>query len=152
MPRRYTVEAGKSLSGSWTLSPSGGYDLFLLGPTGFHRTYTGAAATTNAASSNPDIALCYDIANGDVLVTMRNSGAMPAMFTLTPNAYFSTAPQMVAVAAGESVQQTCALKDSGHWYDFTVSTTGINAISRRFAGRVETGRASISDPAMGNDS
>ncbi|MDO9451837.1 MAG: phospholipase C, phosphocholine-specific [Stagnimonas sp.] len=149
-PRRYTVEAGKTLTGSWTLSITGGYDLFLLGPNGFHRSYTGAAAIGNAISSNPDISLCYDIANGDVLVTMSNTGAMPVDFSLTPNAYFSSAPQRFTVDAGKTVQQTLVLKDSGHWYDFTASTTGTNAVMRRFAGRVETGKPSISDPAMGN--
>ena len=150
MPRRYTVEPGKTLTGSWPHSVTGGYDLFLLGPNGFHRSYQGAAATGNAASSNPDIALCYDIANGDVLVTLSNTGLMPASFTLKANAYFDTAPQSFTVPAGASMQQTLVLKDSGHWYDFTVATSGANAITRRFAGRVETGQASISDPAMGN--
>ncbi|MES2885531.1 MAG: phospholipase C, phosphocholine-specific [Pseudomonadota bacterium] len=150
VPRRYTVEPGKTLTGSWTHSVTGGYDLFLLGPNGFHRSYQGAAATGNAASSNPDIALCYDIANGDVLVTLSNTGLMPASFTLKANAYFDTAPQSFTVPAGASMQQTLVLKDSGHWYDFTVATSGANAITRRFAGRVETGQASISDPAMGN--
>ena len=35
----------------------------------------------------------------------------------------------------------------GGWYDFTATASGF---TRRFAGRVETGRPSISDPAMGS--
>ena len=37
-------------------------------------------------------------------------------------------------------------RDSGAWYDITVSAEGFE---RRLAGRIETGRHSISDPAMG---
>lgn len=35
-PRRYTVAAGESLGASWPLM-AGGYDLWVLGPNGFHR-------------------------------------------------------------------------------------------------------------------
>jgi phospholipase C len=33
--------------------------------------------------------------------------------------------------------------------DFTVRVVGLDAYARRFAGRVETGRHSLSDPEMG---
>ena len=39
------------------------------------------------------------------------------------------------------------LEKSHHWYDFTVKTE--KSFSQRFAGRVETGKQGISDPAMG---
>jgi len=35
----------------------------------------------------------------------------------------------------------------GGWYDFTLAGPG--GLTRRFAGRVETGKDSVSDPAMG---
>ena len=41
------------------------------------------------------------------------------------------------------------LKDSGHWYDFTIVSSGLGGITRRLAGRVENGQHSVSDPAMG---
>lgn len=36
------------------------------------------------------------------------------------------------------------------WYDFTVQVKGYPEFTRRFAGRVETGRESVTDPVMGN--
>ncbi|MGR5475502.1 phospholipase domain-containing protein [Vibrio astriarenae] len=36
----------------------------------------------------------------------------------------------------------------GNWYDFTV-TVPQGGFTRRFAGRMETGKDSVSDPAMG---
>ena len=39
-PRRYTVEAGKQLQGRWS-PPGGSYDLWVLGPNGYHRAFAG---------------------------------------------------------------------------------------------------------------
>ncbi|WP_188590805.1 phospholipase domain-containing protein, partial [Achromobacter denitrificans] len=45
-PRRYTVEAGKQLADAWPASADDGrYDLWVLGPNGFHRHCTGRAGT-----------------------------------------------------------------------------------------------------------
>jgi phospholipase C len=41
------------------------------------------------------------------------------------------------------------MKDSHGWYDFSVSVTGADTYLRRYAGRVETGEDSVSDPYMG---
>jgi phospholipase C len=41
------------------------------------------------------------------------------------------------------------MQDSGGWYDFSLSIDELPGYLRRFAGRVETGRDSVSDPRMG---
>jgi phospholipase C len=42
IPRRYTVEPGKALEADWALEgENGAYDLFVLGPAGFHRAFVG---------------------------------------------------------------------------------------------------------------
>ncbi len=50
------------------------------------------------------------------------------------------------VGAGEEATMAVATASSGGWCDVTVSA---GALAYRYAGRVEAGRASISDPAMG---
>jgi phospholipase C len=40
------------------------------------------------------------------------------------------------------------LAASHAWYDFSVAVDGATDFARRFAGRVETGKAGSSDPAM----
>jgi phospholipase C len=150
MPRRYTVEAGKQLIDSWSVGngEGTGYDLWVLGPNGFHRAFQGNAG--NAGDGAQEIQVCYDVANGNVYVALLNNGPQSATFTVTPNAYFSTAPQSFVVAPGGQVQAHWDLSGSGSWYDFSVTTDGSSPITRRFAGRVETGFDGISDPAMGN--
>lgn len=42
IPRRYTVGAGHELGGEWDTAADGGrYDLWVLGPNGFHRHFSG---------------------------------------------------------------------------------------------------------------
>jgi phospholipase C len=150
LPRRYTVEAGKQLKNSGALAADNGlYDLWVLGPNGFHRHFTGNAKALAAADQpNPEVQVCYDIANGDLLLKLYNTGAAACSFSVVANAYFGSAPQTVAVAAGKEGALHWALKSSGYWYDFTVTVAGLKGYTRRFAGRLETGKPSISDPLM----
>ena len=55
-------------------------------------------------------------------------------------------PLTVQVPGGKSVKKKWHLEQSGNWFDFSVSSG--NDFLRRFAGRVETSKHSISDPAM----
>ncbi|HEX5553858.1 MAG TPA: phospholipase domain-containing protein, partial [Chitinophagaceae bacterium] len=41
------------------------------------------------------------------------------------------------------------LKKSHGWYDFTIRVDGADAFERRYAGHVDTGQDSYSDPFMG---
>jgi phospholipase C len=61
------------------------------------------------------------------------------------NAYRTDGPWTLDVAAGATGVLNWDLSQSGHWYDFTVTAANFE---RRFSGRVETGKPSVSDPAM----
>ena len=93
--------------------------------------------------------VCYDIANGNVYLSMTNTGGSPATFTVRPKAYRTDGPWTATVAAGATAEQHWELADSGRWYDFEVTCDADINYYRRFAGRVETGQHSVSDPAMG---
>lgn len=43
LPRRYTVEPDKALAHSWAPAVSAAFDLWVLGPNGYHRQFTGSA-------------------------------------------------------------------------------------------------------------
>ncbi|AZY50894.1 phospholipase C, phosphocholine-specific [Bordetella avium] len=151
LPRRYTVEPGKQLEGSWDASADGGkYDLWVLGPNGYHRHFTGDLALARTAALDAETRVCYDIANGDVYVTLSNNGKTACNFDITPNAYYVNNERWtLTVPPGGKVDQHWALANSGAWYDFTVRMTEDPSYARRFAGRVETGKPSVTDPAMG---
>jgi len=152
VPRRYMLEAGKTLDDSWAAmaNDAGRYDLWVLGPNGFHRSFRGDLTTQRTTdAAQPEVRVCYDIANGDVYLSMLNRGVAPVTFTVRARAYRADGPWTATVGAGGAVDQRWALADSAQWYDFSVTCSSDPAWSRRFAGRVETGRPTLSDPALG---
>jgi phospholipase C len=149
IPRRYTVEAGKELSDVWTPATSGSYDLWVLGPNGFHRHFTGnARRAVSAGQPNPDVTLTYDKAGNQLMVRLVNNGTTACSFSISANAYFDATPATQSVVARSETVITRQLATSGGWYDFSVRVTGQADYIRRFAGRMETGAPSITDPAM----
>jgi len=149
IPRRYTVEPGKQLSGRWTPAASGAYDLWVLGPNGFHRHATGNARRVAAAGQpNPEVLVMPDAANGELIVRLSNAGSVACTFTLVANQYVRTAPTSHAVSARSQTELRLPLQSSAHWYDFSAKVNGQIDYSRRFAGHLETGAPSVSDPAM----
>jgi phospholipase C len=143
-PRRYTVEAGKQLDGVWQLGDDAGhYDLWLIAPNGFHRHFTGRAAPHPVS---PEVEVGY--VRGDLAITLRNRGALPCEFVLAANAY-TTEHHTIVVPAGQDRVQRWSLDRSARWYDITAEARGLPEFGRRFAGRVETARDGLSDPALG---
>jgi phospholipase C len=149
VPRRYTVEPGRRLTGSWLVgADAGAYDLWVLGPNGFHRHFTGKLSDCTERMPLPEVLAGYDARRGDVLLELINAGSGSCTFELTPNAYFHHR-ESLSVAAHCRAKRQLSLGQSAHWYDVTASVIELPGFTRRFAGRVETGRDSYSDPALG---
>ncbi len=146
-PRRYTVEAGKQLQGRWS-PPGGSYDLWVLGPNGFHRHFTGSLSTA-AGKPLPEVEAHSDRVNGDLLLSLRNRGTATASFELRALKYYDSAAQLHPVAAGATLNLRLPLAESQHWYDLAIKVRELPGFSRRLAGHLETGEPSISDPALG---
>ncbi|MCW0450063.1 hypothetical protein NB706_002897 [Xanthomonas sacchari] len=142
IPRRYTVDTGATLDGTWT-TYDGSYDLWLLGPNGFHRHYCGDLSAPPLQSEivqepTDTQALC---------LVLRNPGAAPLEVSLEPAAYAQAQPrQRVTLAPGAEQRIRWNAKPSGGWYDLWLIQDNAR---QRLAGRVETGKPGISDPAMG---
>ncbi|MGK6308338.1 phosphocholine-specific phospholipase C [Variovorax sp. DT-64] len=195
VPRRYMVEPGKQLSGDWAAGTddAGLYDLWVLGPNGFHRHFKGDLNRLRAAGAPlPEIRVGYDARKGDIYLQMRNGGRRDCRFTVQHNLAYPRldgrgaggkdgrddhddhghhdrdhdgdrndrndhddrgnkprAPWSVRVKGGDDASMRWSLDATGNWYDFVVTCDADAAFYRRFAGRVETGRHSVSDPAMG---
>jgi phospholipase C len=148
IPRRYSIEAGKELADDfWDANASDAerYDLWVYGPNGFVRTFKGTTAP-GTPPVKTEIELSYDPTNAVLSLKIRGEGAGEATFTITANAYRSDGPWTLTVPAGQIAEHRWSVTDSGNWYDFTVA--GPIGFERRFAGRLETGRHGISDPAM----
>ena len=148
LPRRYTVEAGKQLADAWPLLPGGGYDLWVLGPNGFHRHFTGNGLTGRGPGQpQPEVAVSIDSATRELVLRLSNSGAAACTFTLVARKYLVRSDSF-AVAARSEFTLRLATAASHGWYDYSVGVLGQGDYSQRFAGHVENGAPSISDPAM----
>ena len=148
IPRRYTVEGGKSLVGVWTPGADGAYDLWIIGPNGFHRHFMGnAARVTSPERSHPEVRVAYDLTTGGLSIVLSNSGGEPVAFSIVANRYYEPTPTFYTLPAHSSETIAQPLPN-GPWYDFSVAVEGDGSFHRRFAGRMETGADSTSDPAM----
>jgi phospholipase C len=143
-PRRYTVEGAKLLTGAWQLGADGGYDLWMLGPNGFHRRFRGKGG------GGPVVTAHYDRAKTGLTLAFHNPTARTMDVGVAPNAYVKAClPGRVRLKPGATARRSWPLGVSGGWYDLAVTLAGDADFLQRYAGRVETGRASVSDPEMG---
>lgn len=150
LPRRYTVGAGQQLKDVWAPLSSGAYDLWVLGPNGFHRHFAGnARRVVAAAQPNPELRLSYERSSGELVLELSNKGSLACEFQLIANKYLAMPMQTLRLAQGSIATLRLSLAQSANWYDFSLRVSGQADYLRRFAGHLENGRPSISDPAMG---
>lgn len=148
----FAVKAGGTLTAKWPLEffRNGGYHLRVHGPNGFFREFRndGQGFPVNMELQYERKTPGKSPLTGNVELAISNSSNRGISVTVLDNAYGKK--QMVKrIKAGGFERIVIDLKDSRHWYDFTVLENGVPGMSKRFAGRVETGEEGISDPAMG---
>jgi phospholipase C len=149
IPRRYTVEAGMTLSDNWDVNATdaGNYALWVYGPNGYIRVFGGDAtpATAGGAQFRPEIQVCYSPCSSLIYLKVQNTAAVAGAVTVTANAYVQGGPWILDFGAERARMLSWNLSASGGWYDFSVTAA---ELTRRFAGRMETGQNTISDPVM----
>ena len=142
--RTYTVEPGKQLADTWNAASS--YDLSVYGPNGFVRFFKGS---TGSSAATLDVASEYDRGedSGAIELRVTNLAANPADVTVL-DAYTGNT-RTRHLHSGHALEIDLELEEFGGWYDLIVTVAGDATFNYRLAGHVETGRDSISDPALG---
>ena len=142
IPRRYTVEAGKQLSDAWDLKEkSGKYHLEVFGPNGFFQSFKGSVLDVE-----PLVRIEYDHKEGGLHLHFNNPGKDRIQVEVTDNAYGYGNPESFSLAPQKGRKKYQRLTKSGNWYDYSITISP--GMEYRFAGRVETGKPGITDPAM----
>ncbi len=148
LPRSFTVEPGKQLEDGWNLTTNGakGYDLSVHGPNGFLRTFKGSYSGGNGA--NLEVKAEYDEGDGGVTLVITNQQSNPG--TLHILDHYTGGTFKRTLGPKEHVEKHWpSLRHSG-WYDLTVQVAEDPSFEYRLAGHVETGKNSVSDPAIGS--
>lgn len=144
--KKYAVEGGKAIKDALTSPSPDHYAFSLHGPNGFIRQFYGSFADSTCTLAESYIS--YDLNTETVVINLVNKGSSDATFQLIDNAYNTSYSKSVKVSAGSSAQEQVNMASYGHWYDFSVVVNDRNCYERRSSGRMETGKDSISDPAM----
>ncbi len=153
--RKYTVKAGDALDDEWFIDAfkNEDYALSVHGPNGFLREYTG-----NINSDIPTIRCKYQKdrkgnITGNILIELiANNPINKTKVKITDNAYKAKIQNITLPKAATSnviESKIIELTKSFNWYDFTVTVEGNTHFSQRYAGHVETGNESKTDPFMG---
>lgn len=149
--RNYAVVAGDALSDTWMLDEFDGqnYHVQVYGPNGFFREFAGSPA-------DPEVFVSFEYQRssafsrkltGNVELTLHNLTKHPQVIDIIDHAYHANHHQR-NLQAGDKCVQVLNLTNSHGWYDFSVKVSGNHGFEKRYAGRVETGAPSFSDPQM----
>lgn len=153
----YASGAGKSVKDSWIIDNFKDkiYHLVVHGPNGFFRQFRG-----NRNDPPIDIVLGYEYSSagsrkltGNAEIKLNNlNSANKYTVEITDNSY-KTPPIITLLEPANSKKAITMVKldlqKNFNWYDISIKIKGNNIFEKRYAGRVETGRESKSDPAMG---
>lgn len=144
----YTVKAGDTLKPGFDIGQfrGGHFEIEVLAPNGFYRRFTGTA------SDSPVVVLAEPeelngAATGALVLQLHNPSNFTQTFHVSDNSYGQAAIEKSVVSnATETI--VLPLTSSDNWYDFTIQAVNSKAVVH-FAGRVETGGPTQTDPLMG---
>jgi len=146
----YAVLPGDSLKNSWAIHDfeNSNYHFEVHGPNGFFREFIG---NNNDPLVNISCTYQHDAADskkltGNIEINLQNEGNANSI-EITDHYTKSTQTKLLDASASSSV--VLDLNKTYGWYDFTVTVKGNSTFEKRYAGRVETGKESFTDPAMG---
>ncbi|ESQ87350.1 hypothetical protein ABAC460_20210 [Asticcacaulis sp. AC460] len=143
-PLRFTVAPGESYHHarlndvrlkSYGESTEGAYDWWLLGPNGFFRRFAGTGYGVEASLEGGVLTLRNPSFDQAVQVTVQDTHGGKRRFDL--------APQPPHPDDHATMSETVDLVLSAGWYDVRLHGDGFD---QHFAGHVENGQASLSDP------
>jgi phospholipase C len=148
----YAVAAGQHVKDKWQLSDfkNNTYHLQVYGPNGFFREFKGTTKDPNI-EINVEYSGMVRSFPGDLEILVINDNTAPVVLEIIDNAY--KAPVKSITVPGRPKILTLitiiSTDKSFGWYDFSVKIKGNQQFEHRYAGRVETGNPTKTDPFMG---
>jgi len=126
-------------------SVTSSYDLSAYGPNGFLRSFQGSIGSGAAVL---DVVSQYGTqGRGSIAWTITNLANTQAEVSVL-DAYTGKSASKL-LQSHQSFADQLQLDRFGGWYDLIVKVSGDASFKYQLAGHVETGKDSISDPALG---
>lgn len=150
-PSRYTLAHGTDMDVIvQQIAPGQKYNLWILGPGGFHRQLGGRLAPQGANSGrDPEITVQYDVAESLLRVAIKNAGQQLLTFSTCAIAHSKQSESKFILAPEECTKLSWDVKPYGNWYDVVITSPTRPDYVCRMSGRIENGHDLTSDPAMG---
>lgn len=145
----FAVKAGDALEYRWPLNSfeHEEYDLRVYGPNGFFREFSGNSKDRLEVTCAP--VMKGRRATGQLTVTVKNAAAQTFRLKWVDDKY-QTKKTDLSLKPGAVEMLTVDTTSVQGWYDFSIYSEGTDNMRVRYAGRLETGADSISDPYMGS--
>jgi len=147
----FAVKAGDELKGQWPLKnfENGLYHLRVYGPNGFFRQFTGSKNDPEiSAEIDYERSKNFNKLTGNIILSLKNLSNKKYTIEIAGSTY-KTGTRKIDLEKDAEILQKFVLSGSYNWYDLIIKVKGNDLFEKRYAGRVETGRNSKSDPAMG---
>lgn len=148
----FAVRAGDEIEYAWPLDSfkNSHYHLRVYGPNGFYREFSGT-------ENDPEVLI--EVLNnyskdaskltGETKVIFLSTGNQPYRFPIRDNCYGSSGQELQIHKDSKTAEKILDTKNTFGWYDFSIQSEGNQVFRKRFAGRLETGQSSKTDPFMG---
>ena len=134
-PSTYTLGPGRSLT-----QPFRTEDLEVHGPNGFYRRFRGTSPLRVTAE--------YDERRMELSLSIGNVAGSPA-HVVVKDGYTGRTTKLTVSPHGRAAR-SWSLRHAGGWYDLSITLAGEDVPTIHYAGHVENGEDSISDPQMGD--
>ncbi len=143
-PWTYTVGVGDEVSDSFGTSSDTSYDLSVYGANGFLRTFAGSYGKSSA---NLTVKSIYITGSEGIILEVHNHGTTAERVHVIEA--YSGKTTTVWLDPHQSFEHFWQLEKSFGWYDLSVTASSDASFQRQLAGHVETGKDSVTDPAIG---
>ncbi|WP_443945246.1 phosphocholine-specific phospholipase C [Pedobacter sp. AW1-32] len=148
----YGVKAGTVLRDEISLEDFDDeiYDFEINGPNGFYRYFAGSIKNPSVVIKvyPEQSGLVAKKNSGNLICSFENLGQADLIFQVKDNAY-KNALKEIRVKAKSKVAHKMDLVANSNWYDFSIKVNGNKSYLNRYAGKVDTGEITQTDPFMG---
>jgi len=147
----YAVKSGDQLKESISIDDfdQSNYNLAITGPNGFHRHFVGNKnnLAIHITAYPEEFGLISKKLSGRLILSFDNKQDKPVEIKIVDNKYQAN-PQKLQLKGNASSSVSLDLSKQANWYDFSITLKGNEIFSHRFAGKIETGEITETDPFM----